>query len=186
MRIVCNAGHYPGLDSGAVGQTGLQEAIVAADIAQKVCKYLTVVGYEVLFVQENELYQITNASNRFGADLFVSIHCNAAGNESAQGAETWFNNGSVKGRELATCIQDQIVNSIKYPNGENIVDRGIKKATPGINGLYVLSNTNCPAVLVETAFISNADDEQLLADDIKRNQFAAAISRGVTDYVGGM
>jgi len=185
MKICINAGHYPGKDSGAVGQTGLQEAIVAEEIAHKVCGYLTAVGYEVLFVQENELYQITNASNRFGADLFISIHCNAASNESAQGAETWFNNGSAKGRELATCIQDQIVNSIKYPNGENIVDRGIKNATTGVNGLYVLSNTDCPAVLVECAFISNTEDECILADKKQRDELARAISRGITDYVGG-
>jgi N-acetylmuramoyl-L-alanine amidase len=184
MKVTVNAGHYPGLDSGAVGQTGLQEAIVATDIAQKVCEYLTAVGYEVLFVQENELYQITNASNRFGADLFISIHCNAASNESAQGSETWFNNGSAKGRELATCIQDQIVNSVKYPNGENIVDRGIKNATPGVNGLYVLSNTDCPAILIETAFISNVEDECMLADEKQRDELSKAISRGVTDYVG--
>jgi N-acetylmuramoyl-L-alanine amidase len=184
MKITVNAGHYPGKDSGAVNkQTGLQEANVAKYIANKVCGYLTAVGYEVLFVQENELYQIADASNLFGSDLFVSIHCNAAVDEFAQGAETWFNNGSAKGRELATCIQDQIVNSIKHPNGENIVDRGIKNATPGFNGLYVLSNTDCPAVLVECAFISNIEDECMLADINKRTELAKAISRGVTDYV---
>lgn len=186
MKVVINGGHYPGLDSGAVGASGLQEAVVARDIMQKVAGYLRAVGYEVLEVQENELYQITDASNSFGADLFASIHCNAAESIYAQGAETWFNNGSVKGKELANCIQDQIINSIKYPNGEKIVNRGIKNATPGINGLYVLSHTDCPAVLIETAFISNLDDEALLSDESKRDQFAAAIARGVTDYVGGL
>lgn len=175
MKITVNAGHYPGLDSGAVGQTGLQEAVVAADIAQKVCEYLTVVGYEVLFVQENELYQITNASNRFGADLFISIHCNAAANTSAKGTETFYSAGSAEGEKLAQCIQSQIIDSL------GTVDRGLKT-----NSLYVTKNTDCPAVLVETAFISNAEDEQLLADESTRNQFAAAIARGVTDYAGAL
>ncbi|AIF54095.1 N-acetylmuramoyl-L-alanine amidase [Pelosinus sp. UFO1] len=180
MRITINGGHYPGEDSGAVGVTGLQEAVVARDIMQRVFGYLRNVGYDVLKVQENELYQITDASNAFGADLFVSIHCNAAANTEAKGTETWYCNGSVGGERLATYIQSQIINAI------GTVDRGIKNATPHVNGLYVLSNTDAVAVLVETAFISNADDEALLADESKRNQFAAAIARGITDYVGGI
>lgn len=180
MKIAINGGHYPGKDSGAVGSTGLQEAVVARDIMQRVSSYLRNVGYDVLEVQENELYQITDASNAFGADLFVSIHCNAAGNTDAKGTETWYCNGSVGGEKLATCIQSQIVNAL------GTVDRGIKNATPHVNGLYVLSNTDAVAVLVETAFISNVDDEALLADEGKRDQFAAAIARGITDYVGGM
>jgi len=180
MKICINGGHCPGEDSGAVGATGLQEAVVARDIMKRVACFLRAVGYDVLEVQENELYQITNASNVFGADLFMSIHCNAAGNTEAKGTETWYCNGSIGGEKLATCIQSQIVNELA------MVDRGIKNATPHVNGLYVLSNTDAVAVLVETAFISNAEDEALLADEGKRDQIAAAIARGITDYVGGM
>ncbi|WP_110953032.1 N-acetylmuramoyl-L-alanine amidase family protein [Anaerosinus massiliensis] len=168
MKICINAGHYPGLDSGAVG-TFLQEADVVKNIGEIVCRDLEAVGYEVLFVQENELVDITNASNSFGADLFVSIHCNAATNLSAQGTET-FCYGSGAGESLAPCIQNQIVNSL------GTVDRGVKYS----QGLYVLKHTDCPAVLVETAFISNYDDEQLLAN--RQADFAHAIARGVTDY----
>jgi len=174
MQICINAGHYPGKDSGAVGQTGLQEAIVAEEIAHKVCGYLTAVGYETLFVQENELYQITDASNAFGADIFVSIHCNAAENREAKGTETYHVNGSVGGKQLAACIQDQIIDSL------GTFDRGIKTA-----GFYVIKNTDCPAVLIETAFISNTEDECILADKKQRDELARAISRGITDYVGG-
>ena len=59
-------------------------------------------------------------------------------------------------------------------------DRGIKGAVPGKNGLYVLSNTDAVAVLVETAFIDNAEDEVLLRT--KQNEFARAIARGITDF----
>jgi N-acetylmuramoyl-L-alanine amidase len=174
MKICINAGHYPGLDSGAVGFTGLQESIVVRDIAHKVCNYLTAVGYETLFVQENELYQITDASNEFGADLFVSLHCNAAENTDAKGTETFFANGSINGVRLAQCIQDQIVNNL------HTVDRGIKT-----DNFYVLRHTDCTAVLVENAFISNHKEEIMLADINKRDELAKAISRGITDYVGG-
>ena len=40
---------------------------------------------------------------------------------------------------------------------------GVKIATPDVNGLYVLTNTDMPAVLVELAFITNPSDEEILA-----------------------
>ena len=168
MKICINAGHYPGLDSGAVGNI-LQEANVTQEIMQKVACYLRAVGYEVLEIQKNELYEITEESNAYAADLFVSIHCNAAGNISAQGTETFCY--STGGEKLANCIQNQIVSSL------GTVDRGVKTAN-----LYVIKYTECPAVLVETAFISNSEDEQLLANNT--DDFAKAIARGITDYNG--
>ena len=77
---------------------------------------------------------------------------------------------------MASCIQNQIVTSL------GTTDRGTKGAKPGVNGLYVLSNTDAVAVLVELAFIDHADDAQLLGTE--QNEFARAIARGVTDYEG--
>lgn len=172
MKITINGGHYPGLDSGAVGQTGLQEAVVNCDLMKRVACYLRAVAYDVLEVQENVLSQITAASNEFGADLFISIHCNAAVSAEAQGTETFCYMTGGESEKLAAAIQNQIVSSL------STVNRGVKTGN-----LYVLRLTDCPAVLVETAFISNADDEKLLADEKKRDEFAAAIARGVTDYL---
>lgn len=168
MKICINAGHCPGLDSGAVG-TYLQEASVTKEIAEIVCADLRAVGYEVLFVQENELYDITDASNAFGADAFVSIHCNAATNLTARGTETFAFRANTASDMLASCIQEQVIDSLKT------VDRGVKYAN-----YYVLKHTDCPAVLVETAFISNVEDEKLLAE--KKAEFAHAIARGVSDF----
>lgn len=75
---------------------------------------------------------------------------------------------------LADCIRHQIVDAL------GTADRGSKGAKPGVNGLYVLSNTGATAVLVELAFIDNEDDAQLLCE--KQDEFARAIARGVTDY----
>ncbi len=168
MKICINGGHYPGKDPGAIGEY-LQESDVAKQLMQSVARYLRAVGYDVFEVQENELYEITDASNAWGADLFVSIHCNAAANQSARGTETYCY-GAREGESLAYCIQRQIVNSI------GTVDRGVKYS----KGLYVLKHTDCPAVLVETAFISNSDDEALLRD--RQDDIARAIARGVSDY----
>lgn len=170
MKICINGGHYPSLDSGACGMY-LQEANVAKELMQNVAGYLRNVGYEVLEVQENELADITNASNSFEADLFVSIHCNAATNTEAKGTEVFAYNLTGEGSKLAQCIQNQIVNSL------GTVDRGIKDGS----SLYVIKHTYCTSVLVETAFISNEDDEKLLANNL--DDFAKAIARGITDYV---
>lgn len=179
-KIAINAGHYPGLDSGAVGATGLQEAHVAQDIMQLVMYYLQQVGYETIQIQENELQDICDQSNRFGADLFVSIHCNAAGNTDARGTETWYFGDSENGHKLAQYIDDQIVNTLSE------IDRGARAAIPHKNGLYVLSNTDALAVLVETAFISNPEDEALLASEKGKDDFARAIAVGITNYVASL
>ena len=171
MKITINAGHCPNLDSGAVGQTGLQEQEVARDISNKVIYYLNDVGYQCLFVQKNELFDIAQTSNDFNADLFISIHCNSAGNRTAKGTETFAINATGEGNRLAECIQSQIVKSM------NTVDRGVKYAN-----FQVLRQTNCPAVLIEVGFISNEEEEMLLASEEGKDNFAKCIARGITDY----
>ena len=111
---------------------------------------------------------VTETANDWGADIFVSIHCNAA-NTTAQGTEVECY-GSGTGEQLAQCIQSQIVDSI------GTTDRGVKYMPQ----LLVLKYTDMPAVLVEMAFIDNDDDAELLAG--KQDEFARAIARGVTDY----
>ena len=150
----------------------MQEADVVHDIMQLVMYYLQQADYDVLTVQDNNLSVITNASNNFGSDLFVSIHCNAAENTKAKGTETFCYQLAGQSEKLARCIQNQIVRTF------STTDRGIKTAN-----FAVLRDTNCPAVLVETAFISNSEDELLLNSDQGKDDFAKAIARGVTDYV---
>nr|WP_234407898.1 N-acetylmuramoyl-L-alanine amidase [Massilibacillus massiliensis] len=163
-----NGGHYPGLDCGAVGAF-VCEADITKTVMALTCYYLQAVGYEVLAVQENELQDITNYSNAFGADLFVSLHCNGYSTSEAYGTETYFY--SRNGRTLAECIQAQIVSSL------GTYDRGVKEN----QALYVLRYTECIAVLVELAFITNKEDERLLL--YRQDDFARAVARGITDYV---
>ena len=167
-KVVVNGGHEPNVDSGAVGSRSTE-----ADITQKlmllVTAYLEKAGCEVMAVQTADLADICNVTNRWGADILVSIHCNAF-NQKAKGTETFAYYGSREGDALAHHIQSQIVTSLATTN------RGVKEA-----GFYVLKHTKCTAVLVETAFIDNKGDEQLLLD--KTDEFARAIARGVTDYI---
>ena len=168
MKIVVNGGHEPNVDSGAVGSRST-EAEVTQKLMLLVSDYLEKAGCKVMAVQTADLAEICNVTNRWGADILVSIHCNAF-NKKAKGTETFCYYGSREGDALAHHIQSQIVTSLAT------ADRGVKEA-----GYYVLKHTKCPAVLVETAFIDNKGDEQLLLD--KTDEFARAIARGVTDYV---
>ena len=181
MKVFLNPGHAPSgnPDPGAVNQySGLRESDVTKKVADLLEGYLTAAGVDVVgSLQSDSLEEVCTESNISGADIFISIHCNAAASEQANGTETWYHAHSISGRALADCIQSRIISSLET------TDRGTKGATPGVNGLYVLNNTNAIAVLVELAFISNIDDAILLADNA--DDFARAIACGVTDYQGG-
>ena len=175
MKVFLNPGHAPegNPDPGACGY-GLRECDVAKNVADLVAGYLTAAGVEVVDnLQSDSLREVVSASNRGGADVFISIHCNAC-NGVAQGTEVWHYYGSGEGKKLAQCIQNQIVDAL------GTVDRGTKGAKPGVNGLYVLNNTDAVAVLVELAFIDHEGDAELLRS--QQDEFARAIARGVTDY----
>ena len=170
MKVFLNPGHalngHP--DPGAVnGETGLRECDVALAVGESAESYLNAAGVETELLQSDSLYDICEAANSSDADIFVSIHCNAAEAEEANGTETWACAGSYRGSVLASCIQSQLVDAL------DITD-------PGVNGLYVLTNTDMPAVLVELAFITNPGDEEILAN--AQDAMARAVARGVTDY----
>ena len=139
-------------------------------VGQSAESYLNATGVATELLQSNSLTEICEAANASDADIFVSIHCNVAEAEEANGTEIWACAGSYRGSMLASCIQNQFVNAL------DTTDWGVKIAMPGVNGLYVLTNTNMLAVLVELAFITNPNDEEILAN--AQN----AMARGVTDY----
>lgn len=168
MKIFINPGHCIGKDSGAVGN-GLIEAEVALNIGVLVEKYLQAVGFETKVFQYDGLRAIAEDANAWGADLFISVHCNAANNAGAHGTETFCWNAGA-GKKLAAAINKQISRSLKLES------RGVKQAN-----FAVLALTNMPAVLVETAFITHKGDAKILAT--RQDEFARAIARGVTDFL---
>lgn len=178
-KIFINPGHDLKCDPGAVNeQLGITEAGIVAEVGESVGRYLELAGYEVEVMQDNNLAgedgpyasSVCGTANRGGYDVFVSIHCNAAGTPFANGAETYHYPNSKNGYALAEAIQLQIVNNI------DVDDRGVKGAN-----FSVLKNTNMVAVLVEMAFISNAYDANILISS--KDEFARAIARGITDYL---
>ena len=181
MKVFLNPGHKVGLDSGAVNPTnGKTEAETVLKIGGLVADYLATAGIDCELLQSNSLAgededrnnpSICRTANESGADIFVSLHCNAA-NGRAQGTETlvYSEGGSATG--LANAIQKRIVESL------DMVDRGIKSRPD----LAVLRHTTMPAVLVELAFIDNDEDCQKLIKN--EYEFARAVAAGIADYAG--
>ncbi|MDU4513597.1 MAG: N-acetylmuramoyl-L-alanine amidase [Veillonella sp.] len=170
MRVFINPGHDIDLDSGAVNPNyGTRECDVARNAGKMLARYLQTAGCEVRTLQSDDLGLVCETSNEWGADIFVSLHCNAF-NTVARGTETLYK--SYNGQQLAQLIQDQIINSI------NTVDRGIKKR----DDLWVLNGTDAVAVLVEMAFIDNDEDLEILNNDL--DTIVRAIARGITDFGG--
>ncbi|WIW70448.1 N-acetylmuramoyl-L-alanine amidase family protein [Anaerosinus gibii] len=184
MKIFLNPGHQPGVDSGAVNkELGLQECYTTLNISKRVKQYLEAVGYQVQMVQSDNLagespqyINVTESANTWGADLFISIHCNSAPRSDVRGVETLCCGLGDEGERLAECIQDQVVATIQKIDF-NFPDRGVKK---DVRGLAVLRATAMPAVLVEMAFINNVEDAKLLID--YEDEFARAIARGISDF----
>ena len=180
MRVFLNPGHDRDYDSGAVNADGTRECDIAWEVGTKVKAYLEAAGCECQIMQSDNLNwdsdyadrqdaAVCPTANDWPADIFVSLHCNAA-NTQAHGTEVEIYNAGGTSELLAHCIQDQIVDSL------GTTDRGVKEMPQ----LIVLKHTSMPAVLVEMAFIDNDDDCELLKSH--SDDFAAAIARGVTDF----
>lgn len=189
MKIVIDPGHAGrNADPGAVNPvSGLQEADVALAVSRIIAMELVQAGHEVKLtrteweqVETDDLEYRTSLANDWGADVFVSIHCNSAVNPAAKGYEVWTSPGYTGGDELATCIYEQI--AMEFPDRAGRAD--YSDGDPDKESrFYVLVHTDAPACLVELAFISNDEEAALLADAKWQGRYAKAIGRGIEDYV---
>lgn len=178
MRIFLDPGHSGPAEPGACAG-GASEAAVVLQVAQKLRPLLVSAGYKVLLSREDDidddgLLWRVEAAEKFRADLFVSLHCNAAASPAAQGTEVFHYPGSKRGERLARCLQMALVETCQT------ADRGVKA-----NGEWtVLTATQCPAVLVELAFLSNKADRELLTDKFNQRLFASGLLQGIDAYAG--
>lgn len=181
--ITIDPGHG-GSDSGAVGPNGYTEKEGAFAISQKVASILNQSGAKVVMTRDsdvdvygpnasarNELQARVDVGNNANSDIFVSIHCNAFVNPAANGTQTFYYGSSYQGQRLAQSIQEKMIEV----NG--LRDRGISTCN-----FYVVKHSYMPAVLIETAFITNYDEEALLSDDEWQTTMAKAIAEGINEY----
>jgi len=180
-KIMIDPGHG-GRDPGAVGPSGVQEKVITLAVVKQVASILAPVA-EVKLTRDGDialganlsadLTARTNAANNWGADCFVSIHCNSAADHSAHGTETYHYPGSTLGAALAQAIHSKLIPAL------GLTDRGVKEAN-----FAVLRQSKCPAALVELAFISNVAEEKLLNTPAFQAKAARAVAEGIAQFLG--
>lgn len=182
--IVLDAGHG-GSDSGAIGPNGVTEKEVTLAVTQKLRDILAKSGANVVMTRDTdvdvfapnatdrqELQARCNVANRLpSANLFLSIHCNAFANSAAHGMETYYYEPSSSGKKLAAFLNEELAAA------GGLFNRGVKTAN-----FYVLKHTNMPASLIELGFITNYNEERLLASSDYQTNLAYAIATALTKY----
>ena len=178
--IVClDPGHGPGCVNGSLDGS-YKECEFTWDLYTRLRPLLEEQGITVVSTREVEsdypgLSARASVSNRAGADLFVSLHSNAAGS-SARGfvAFTSAPPETAARNKLAAAIIGRI-------RAAGVVIWGSGLA----HELYtVLAPTTAPAVLLEYGFHTNEQDLALLKDAAYRDKLAQATCAGICDYLG--
>lgn len=195
--VLLDPGHG-GKDTGTISKQGVTEKEVALDISHRVRKHLESKNIRVKMTRSGDTYptldQRSAYAYKIGADLFVSIHANAAGSTAAHGVETFIT--SAAGYDSSNHYgqggdkSSQRNNAYDAPNAilgfsvhSNLMkmtqrsDRGLRRAR-----FSVLKKAPCPAALVECGFLSNPDEESLLSSSSYREKAARGISNGILGY----
>jgi N-acetylmuramoyl-L-alanine amidase len=198
-RVVIDAGHG-GKDSGARNDTyGLLEKDLTLDVARRLKALLERSGFEVVMTRDSDVYislaQRSKVANRAKADLFVSLHFNAAGSTSASGFESYaltpqYQASSKYPRPTSKDAKRYIGNAqdpwntlITYHLERALVqglggpDRGIKRAR-----WSVLKDLECPGVLTELGFVSHAETAKKVRSPAFRQKLAQSLYNGIVAY----
>ena len=178
---------HGGDDGGAKGTKGLKEKTAAMELARVVAAKLKEAGFEAAFTRENDsfipLWDRAKAANDQGADLFISLHLNAARAKAARGSEVYFLSlgkgeddevaaaenagaGSAQGGSdnVLASILDDLAQKAFLQDSERLAVAiqgqlnhlaGIKERGVKQAPFIVLRGAAMPAILVEVAFFSN-------------------------------
>lgn len=174
MKIAITVGHSI-LKNGNCTSAGgyVQEYKYCKELAPLIANYLKQEKHTVDVIvcperqfnkaYEEKTYKISKI-NRRGYDLLVELHLNAF-NGSAKGTEVLY--FSDRGKTYAQRVNDKL--------DDIFTDRGIKKRTD----LYILRDTDCPAILVEAFFCDNKEDYQKSDEMHEKQLIARKISEGI-------
>jgi len=190
-RIVVDPGHETD-DPGAVGPTGLSERNVNWEIAKRLVDLLRAAGADAVLTRSG-LYTPSEAPPDWtprpheyagslarraawsvGADLFISIHNDYNADRSVRGTAVYVCDGtlnSAESRRFANLVLADLTAAIGTQS------HGVKASE-----LYVVRESSCPAVLIETMFISNPTEEAYLRQPQTWDKAAAGILRAVQKY----
>lgn len=194
--IVLDPGHG-GSDSGAIGHRRVYEKKAVLDVAKRTRDILKAQGLSVRLTRESDYFiplaKRTSLARQWGADLFISIHFNAAANSSVSGIETYVcsspgfastmggradprtykgNQFDKKNTLLGYYLHRGMLKQVKA------IDRGIKHAR-----FEVLRSAPCPAALLECGFITNKSEAARVISRQHRATLAKGIANGIMSYI---
>ncbi|MFH2093887.1 MAG: N-acetylmuramoyl-L-alanine amidase [Pseudomonadota bacterium] len=217
-KIVIDPGHG-GSDPGAPGYF---KDVWEKDIVLKLAKKLAVTLRDrlkctVVLTRSKDikltLEERTAMANTQRADLFISLHCNAARNRKLTGIETYILNLATDSQAIAVAARENAtseknISDLEYILSDlmkhakieestrlaNVVHAsfvdGMKKNYSDINNLgvkrapfYVLLGARMPSILVETSFLSNKTECKRLMSDSYQTNIANSIADGVEKYI---
>ena len=216
-RVVIDPGHG-GKDPGAIGKKGTREKDVTLQIARKIAwKLKKDLGLEVYLTRNKDGYLSLEERSAFAekkkADLFISVHANAADSHDLKGVQTFYlNNASSRAAERLADrenkvtggklndVQKILTTMLQNANTEESRDlagfvhkdliRSLQSKYPRVEDLevqtalfYVLVGTKIPAVLVETSFLTNPQEERRLRDSDYQWNIASGISKGIKKFI---
>ena len=213
--IVIDPGHG-GRDPGAVGSKGTHEKKITWASAKELQNQLLSTGrYTVIMTRSNDVYvdheERIRIARAGGADLFISIHADSAGNKTARGASVYTLADRAKNRSKRIVnsqnwIMDVDLTAQSDPVGDILVDlaqrstatQSEKFADMLFNelggtthlignshrraGYFVLLAPDVPAVLLEMGFLSNKEDETLLNSSAHRKKVLNSVTRSINKY----
>lgn len=220
LIIAIDPGHG-GQDPGAVGQAGKREKDVTLAIARELARQINATpGLKAYLTRDSDVFiplpRRAQLARQAKADMFVSIHADAAENRAAKGSSVYVLSLKGASSQRARWLADKenaadLVGGVRLQEADNtltsvlldLTQSGHMKASEDaaahvLNGLKrvgnnhkphieranfaVLRTSDMPAMLVETAFISNPDEERRLTDPAHQRALARAVLDGVNTY----
>lgn len=174
------------VSSGTIGTvTNIWEHELNLDVAMRLKALLLDAGYSVVMIRESGNVTISNAeraeiANKYGVDAFVRIHANSASNTSAKGALTMCQS---KNNEYNGALYDDSYALSKFIIDEFCSETGL--GNRGITETDTMTGINwcqVPVTIVEMGFMSNADEDRLMATEEFRKNAAEGIFKGLARY----
>lgn len=171
--IVIDPGHG-GEDEGC-SRAGVLEKDVNLEIAKAAMEALCKRGYQVVLTRQGDegcsTEERVKKANDLKGDLYISIHQNSCEIPEPEGMEVWYCDGSYgkESERLARLFQKFIVQH----TGAN------QRELSQTDELYVIRESNMPACLIETGFLSNAAERRNLGDP----EYQALIAEGIADGI---
>lgn len=185
--IIIDPGHG-GIDPGAVGKDGTLEKDINLNIGLYLREYLEQSGAYVIMTREKDkgLYSEGSKNKKredlekrkeivlnSNGDLFISIHLNSFSQSRYNGAQTFYPQDNLLGKELGQILQEELIKSLDKENNRVPLPR---------ENIYILRDQILPSVLVECGFLSNPQELKKLRDKSYQKKIAWAIYVGIQRY----